>query len=150
MQKMINQSGYIIRDFKENDFPAIENLWEETGLGGKERGDNLNVILNTIKVGGRLLVMEEKKTNELIGSSWMTIDGRRIYMHHFAIKPSFQRMGLGEKLLEESLKFAQREDLQIKIEVHKDNYSAIKLYKKHDFKYLGDYIVLIIRNMEDR
>lgn len=136
---------YRIRDFCERDFSMVESLWDETGMGGKMRGDDLNIILDTIMLGGRLIVLENIGSKEIIGTSWLTIDGRRMYMHHFGIKPLYQKQGLAKLLLEESLRIARETGLQIKIEVHKENQAAIGLYKKYGFKYLGDYIVMIIR-----
>ncbi len=147
MDKIADKNeDYIIRDFKQRDFPMVEKIWAETDLGGKERGDSLNIIFDTIKSGGRLLVMENNKSKDIIGTSWLTVDGRRMHMHHFGIKPSFQKQGLAKLLLKESLKFAGETRLQIKIEVHKSNIHALNLYQKYGFKQLGDYEVLIIRN----
>ncbi|MFC2118523.1 GNAT family N-acetyltransferase [Bacteroidota bacterium] len=144
---MTKKVDYIIRDFEEKDFTALDILWQRTCIGGEERGDNLDIINNTFKKGGRLLIMEEKISGCLIGSSWITIDGRRSYLHHFGILPEYQKNGLGKELLKESLKIAKDIGLQIKLEVHKNNIAAIKLYEKYGFKYLGDYIVQIIRDI---
>ena len=73
-----------------------------------ERGDNEEVIERCNVRGGRLLIMEDTESGKLIGSSWMTWDGRRIYLHHFGILPGFQRMGLGTKLARKSLEWIRR------------------------------------------
>jgi len=91
--------------------------------------------------------MIKEDTKLLIGSSWITIDGRRSYLQYFGILPEYQNKGLGKKLLEESLKVAKEIGLQIKLEVHKSNITAKKLYEKYGFKYLGDYIVQVIRDI---
>jgi len=85
--------------------------------------------------------------DEVIGSSWMTFDGRRIHLHHFGILPSYQGRGLSKPLLERSLDFVKSKGYQVKLEVHKSNKKAIELYKKYGFKYLGDYDVYIIRDL---
>jgi ribosomal protein S18 acetylase RimI-like enzyme len=52
---------------------------------------------------------------------------------------------LGKALLKTSLDRARVLNLQIKLEVHRDNKAAIGLYQNHGFKYLGDYDGYIIR-----
>ena len=141
-------SKYIIRDFSVNDIKQINEIWQQTGLGNVERGDNEKVINNTIKIGGKFLVLENSEHNEIIGTSWITTDNRRLYLHHFGIKPKYQKKGLGMMLAKATLEFAKMKNMQIKLEVHKDNAAAIELYKKIGFKYLGDYKVFIIRDLE--
>ncbi|GAB4280179.1 MAG: hypothetical protein Kow0068_04370 [Marinilabiliales bacterium] len=136
---------YVFRDYKESDFNEVMKLWEDTGMGSPQRGDNNEIIVRTIKSGGKFIIMENKDTGEIIGTSWLTTDQRRIYLHHFGIKPQYQGQGLSHALAEESIKFARTKNMQIKLEVHKTNTKAIKLYEKHGFKYLGDYLVYIIR-----
>jgi [ribosomal protein S18]-alanine N-acetyltransferase len=147
MKNKIKQNFYI-RDFTSEDFNQVNEIWELTAMGGKQRGDNLTVINKTLNNGAKLLVLIEKETEKVIGTSWMTHDFRRIYLHHFGIHPEHQRLGLGEFLAETSIQFAKEQKMQIKLEVHKDNIAAIKLYEKIGFNYLGDYFVYIIRDVE--
>jgi ribosomal protein S18 acetylase RimI-like enzyme len=132
-----------IRNYILSDYEQLQYLWEVTGMGGKFRGDNEAVIAKTINAGGKLFVLIHE--NKLIGSSWITNDARRLYLHHFGISPEYQGKGLSKLLLDESLKFARETKLQIKLEVHKDSEIALKIYKKAGFGYLGDYEVHIIR-----
>ncbi len=138
---------YEIRTFQAKDYDQLIFLWEQTGLGNPQRGDTLDVILRTIALGGQLYVMFHQE--KLIGSSWLSQDGRRIYLHHFGILPGYQGKGLSKPLLEKSLQFARQLNLQIKLEVHKTNEIAIELYKKYGFNYLGDYLVFIIRDYKN-
>lgn len=137
------------RTYLPGDFEAVENIWKETNMGGAIRGDDEQVILKTIKLGGQLIILEIGDPKEIIGTSWLTQDGRRVYLHHFAIKPKYQGNGYAKKLLNSSLNFARKTGLQIKLEVHQDNKIAQNLYKNGGFKYLGDYNVFIIRNFDE-
>ena len=123
------------------------NVWFQTDLSTKNRGDNEKTIENTLSLGGKLLIMEDISNNKIIGTSWMTTDGRRLYLHHFGILPAYQGKGLSKLLLVESNKFAIKKGQQFKLEVHKDNDIAKKLYKNYGFRYLGDYEVYIIRDI---
>jgi ribosomal protein S18 acetylase RimI-like enzyme len=141
------QPEFFIREFSTNDYPGMISLWESLGLGGAHRGDDADIIRRTIEMGGKLLLMFEKNTDLLIGTSWLTIDGRRAYLHHFGIHADYQGNGLAGPLLEASLTFAKSTGLQIKLEVHKNNEKALGLYQKAGFTYLGDYHVYIIRDI---
>jgi len=135
-----------VREYLQEDFNAINHLWKDTDMGGSMRGDNEETIDKTIKAGGKLFVLENPLSREIVGTSWLSHDQRRIYIHHFGIKPAFQGKGYAHLLMKASMDFAQSTGMQIKLEVHKDNFKAVQLYKKWGFNYLGDYDVYIIRD----
>jgi len=137
-----------IRDYQSGDFEQLFHLWLETGQWTSERADNEYIIENTLRLGGKLLVLEHAATKIIAGAAWLTTDGRRINLHHFAVNPQFQGRGLGHRLAKECIAFAKDMGMQIKLEVHKENVHAISLYEKYGFKYLGDYQVFIVREIE--
>lgn len=138
-------NDFRIRNFHDNDFSQISVLWEESGVGGAHRGDTLEVIQATLNAGGALLVLEDCINGIIVGTSWLTNDNRRIYLHHFCIRKEYEGKGLGKYLSEKSILFAIEKGLQIKLEVHRDNKRAIELYERTGFSYLGDYLVYIKR-----
>jgi ribosomal-protein-alanine N-acetyltransferase len=139
-------ADFLIREFKNDDYEQLLILWKETGLGGAERGDNLKVIQRCNNQGGKLFVLIKKDTDIIVGTSWITFDGRRMLLHHFGIKPEFQQRGLGKYLAMETMNFLRKKGFQIKLEVQRNNIKAISLYEKLGFQILGDYEVYIIRN----
>jgi ribosomal protein S18 acetylase RimI-like enzyme len=141
------QSGFFIREYIDGDYPEMISLWENLGLGGAHRGDDEQIIRRTIHLGGQLLLMIETGSNKIVGTSWLTVDGRRTYLHHFGISADYQGSGLAKTLLGVSLKLAKTFGLQLKLEVHKDNLKALGLYEKSGFTYLGDYLIYIIRDI---
>jgi [ribosomal protein S18]-alanine N-acetyltransferase len=140
------ESNMQIREYCPPDFDEINQLWQDIGLGGSFRGDDEKTIEATLKAGGKLFVLQNLSSGEIIGTSWLTTDQRRIYLHHFGIKTAFQGKGLAWLLMEKSMDFARSACMQIKLEVHKDNQKAIQLYEKWGFKYLGKYFVYIVRD----
>jgi ribosomal protein S18 acetylase RimI-like enzyme len=98
-------------------------------------------------MGGKLLLLINQDSNKIMGTSWLTVDGRRTYIHHFGIHRQYQGQGLAKVLLDASLKVAKTFGMQIKLEVHKDNAKAISLYANSGFVSLGDYQVYIIRDI---
>jgi len=141
------EKNFVVRDYQEKDYQSLNELWQITGLGGAHRGDDDKIIAHSLAIGGRLIVIENTETDEIIGSSWMTFDGRRIHLHHIGVKPEFQNQGLGKLLTKKSLKHAKEKGYQIKLEVHQTNKKAIELYKNMGFTFLGDYDVYIIRDL---
>lgn len=138
---------FLIRRYEPADYKGVHRVWKATGMGGAERDDDNVIIEESINMGGDFLVMIDTKSKKLIGTSWMTFDGRRVYLHHFGIDPDYQNEGLGKSLAYVTMKIARQKKKQIKLEVHRNNKTAIELYKKLGFKYLGDYDVYIIRDV---
>ncbi len=141
-------SEIFIGKYVPSDYPLIEGLWQRVGLGGSLRGDSQHVIERTIEMGGCLLVAK-LADGTMVGTSWMTFDGRRIHLHHFGVEAVHQRKGIGRKLAVASIAWAKEKGCQIKLEVHQTNTAAIEMYKELGFKYLGDYDVYIIRNFDN-
>ncbi|MFZ0471041.1 MAG: GNAT family N-acetyltransferase, partial [Bacteroidales bacterium] len=136
-------------EYHKGDFNEIMNLWMATGLSRPERGDDEATVERSIEMGGRMLVMcTEDPAQKIIGTSWMTFDGRRLHLHHFGIDPAFQGQGLAKGLLRESLRFVKEKGYQVKLEVHRSNNVAVDLYRKAGFEFLGDYDVYIIRDIQ--
>lgn len=140
---------YKIRDYKKGDYEGIMDVWVATGLGNKKRGDNEAVIEHSITIGGKFMIIEKISTGQIIGTSWLTFDGRRLHLHHIGVLPQYQGKGLGKQLTIESIKYSKAKGYQVKLEVHKTNTYAIELYKTLGFKYLGDYDVYIIRDYKE-
>lgn len=136
-------------DFEREDFPVIYEIWKETGLAAPERGDDADTILRCNSLGGKFINMRLKGTAEIIGTSWMTYDGRRIFLHHFCIKPEYQGKGLGYLLGKESFRFIKKNGSQVKLEVHKGNIKAKRLYEKLGFFAFRDYDIYMIRKPEE-
>jgi ribosomal protein S18 acetylase RimI-like enzyme len=137
-----------IRDYRPGDFPAVEALWKAVGMAAPQRGDSAEVIERTLRIeSARLFVLEETDGGRIAGTSWITCDGRRLLLHHFAVAPDLQGRGLSKILLRASLDQAREAGLQMKLEVARGNTRAVELYKKAGFKSLGDYEVYILRSL---
>ena len=143
---MNGKERFILRDYTLEDFGQVDELWHQTGMNTPGRGDTAVVISATLDHGGRLRLLVEEENGRIVGSSWLTHDARRLYLHHFAILPSFQGHGLARKLLADSLLIARAIGLQVKLEVHRENVRAVNLYRRAGFAPLGAYDVYIIRD----
>ncbi len=47
---------------------------------------SIEVVTRTMHIGGKILVVVQNITRKLTETSWITLDGRRIYLPHFAVK----------------------------------------------------------------
>jgi ribosomal protein S18 acetylase RimI-like enzyme len=138
-----------VRPYRRGDFPGIMEVWSATGLSRPERGDDEATIERSIAIGGTMLVMyDPDNTGRITGTSWLTFDGRRLHLHHFGISPAHQGKRLSALLLKESLRVVKEKGYQVKLEVHRTNETAVRIYKKAGFEYLGDYDVYIIRDIQ--
>ena len=137
----------VIRAFEPADWPGVEAVWAACGLGGRVRGDDAEVIERTLRADGAFLVLCARAGGEVIGTSWLTCDARRMYLHHFGVLPAQQGRGLGRLLLDATLAVVVRRGLQVKLEVARDNVRAIALYEKAGFAPLGDYASFIVRDV---
>jgi ribosomal protein S18 acetylase RimI-like enzyme len=134
----------LIRDYKAEDYPQVEALWKETHIYTVERGDTPEIIQGCNEAGGKFLVMEDAADGSVAGTSWLSWDGRRIFLHHFAIRPSLQGLGHGRKLALASLAFARERDCPVKLEVHRGNTAAVNLYRSLGFHAFEDYDTYMI------
>ena len=148
LRKSDQMENIIIRDYIKKDYPGLIELWKETGLWDPERNDTESNIATCLKVGGRFLIMEDPGKDVVIGSSWITFDGRRLYLHHFCIASSYQGKGFGTKLAKASLAYVHSAGHQVKIEVHKENHIAKHLYEKLGFILFSNYDIFMIRDVK--
>lgn len=136
----------ILRDYHPDDFPQVEQLWKETGVFRSERRDSSETILRCNSQGGKFLILEDEIKQHIIGTSWLSWDGRRLHMQYFAISPSMQDKGYGTLLAKASMSFAHSKRAPIKLEVHRNNIHAIRLYKSMGFKILEGYEVYMVHD----
>ncbi len=75
---MSTELNFFVRDYWAADYPHVADIWERTGISTPGRGDTAGVIENTLRRNGRLLVMVDKASDTVVGTSWLTNDGRRL------------------------------------------------------------------------
>lgn len=132
--------------FNKDVYEQIGTLWNLTGVGNPLRGDTIEVIYQTLEQRGRILTLWEEQT--LIGSAWLTQDGRRLYLHHMSIHPAYQGKGFSHLLMQESVAYGKELGLQIKLEVNKQNTAAFHLYQKYGFTEIAGYTPMIKRSLD--
>ncbi len=126
-------------------FNQLTHLWQQSGVSNPARGDDFAGVDKTLQNGAHiiLLVINEKPA----ATVWLTHDHRRIYLHHMSVLPELQSRGLGKILMQESLVYAKELKLQIKLEVHRANPAALKLYNSFGFSPLDGYVTMLRREV---
>ena len=66
--RLIDPGGTDGRPYQRGDLPAIQALWEATGLSGPLRGDSETVVEATLAREGRFRILEE--SGRLVGAVW--------------------------------------------------------------------------------
>ena len=110
-----------------------------------ERGDTAEIILRCNQAGGKFLVLEGSRPMvQVAGTSWMTWDGRRVFLHHFAIDPLCRDRDMGEDWLLNPSPLPGRRNCPMKLEVHSQNTPAVNLYRSLGFEVFEDYDIYMI------
>ena len=129
-----------------DDYPNMISLWNTLpgiGLSGADTRENIAGFLkrnaNTCFVA--------KSTNQVIGTILGGIDGRRGYIYHLAVEPSFQKSGWGKKLVEAVLGAMRSEGIQKShIFVIASNQEGIEFWQ-HIGWTLRDDILIMSRDL---
>lgn len=67
------------------------------------------------------------------------METRQAYITMFAVHPDYQGLGIGQKLMYESINFAKKQGMHsIKLEVNDGSSQAIKLYLRTGYKFLEE------------
>ncbi|HRY83071.1 MAG TPA: GNAT family N-acetyltransferase [Candidatus Cloacimonadota bacterium] len=133
------------QNVSQPEFEQVMQIWLQTGLANPARADDRETVQRTLDHGGCLLIAWEGE--RAMGSSWLTHDFRRLYIHHMGVLPEFQNQGIGKALLGEALEIAHELGYQAKLEVFETNAKALHLYYSFGFENLERYYTLIKRRV---
>jgi GNAT superfamily N-acetyltransferase len=133
-----------IVEFEEIHFSSLMVLWQECGLATPGRADTLHDVQQSSGRGGRLWVALSR--DKLVGSIWVTDDGRRQYLHHLAVAEGWRQRGLGRRLMQLALSYSDDVERQVKIEVERNTPWLRQFYNEFGFVDLGNYEVIIRRS----
>ncbi|MDZ4121128.1 MAG: GNAT family N-acetyltransferase, partial [Candidatus Cloacimonadaceae bacterium] len=126
-------------------YASLTELWMACGVGNPARGDSFEAVKHSLENGGVILLAFED--GAAAGTVWLTHDFRRLYIHHMGVMPGQQNRGIGKALLDEALQVCRELGYQAKLEVHRDNPAAIRLYQSSGFEALDGYITMINRSI---
>ncbi|MGI6413659.1 MAG: GNAT family N-acetyltransferase [Syntrophomonadaceae bacterium] len=130
--------NYKVQKAQLEDIHSMLELWGSTsgiqiGLGDDEGSlQRFLALTSTI-----CLVIKEE--NLLVATIMGTYDGRRGFIYHLAVRPEYQKKGLGKKLLESMInEFKKQNVRKINLFVKNDNRWAMEFYQRQGWEKRQD------------
>jgi ribosomal-protein-alanine N-acetyltransferase len=121
-----------IRSFRYGDLDQVRAL-EEASF--PDPYSKLWFRLLKVKVRDRFIVAQKEG---IMGYAISEVRGTRGHIISMAVTPEYRRAGIGEALLQETIKRLGSKIEEIYLEVSAGNEAAIRLYEKFSFKRTGE------------
>jgi ribosomal protein S18 acetylase RimI-like enzyme len=130
-----------IREFQLSDYDEIMSLWKSAGLIIRP-GDELDGIRLKLQRDPDLFMVAEDE-NGIVGVVMGAWDGRRGWINHLAVKPAYQRRGIGEALVNELVKrLAERGARKVNAQVYRSNEKSLAFFKSLGFEVHADLLMI--------
>jgi ribosomal protein S18 acetylase RimI-like enzyme len=85
-----------------------------------------------------IITINEEQPMEWRSVNWSTRDDRVITVHRLAVKPTQQKQGIGQKLLDHAENYATDNGYSvIRLDAYSGNLRALRLYEKHGYTRVG-------------
>lgn len=131
-----------IRLMRKHDYGGAYSLWQSLpglGLSGADEETQVHIFLR--KNPKSCFVAEEN--GSIIGTVLGGSDGRRGYIYHLAVDAEYQRMGLGNALVERCLTSLKSMGMQkCHIFVISDNFDGMKFWENAGWLKRQDILVM--------
>ena len=130
--------NFIIRSYRESDKEDVIQLWEECGLVVPWNNSQLDIERKQAVQPELFLIGLIHE--EIIATAMVGYEGHRGWVNYLAVKPKFQRQGIGQQIMEE----AERRLLKLgcpklQVQIRNTNDGVVKFYRK--LGYLQDEVV---------
>jgi ribosomal-protein-alanine N-acetyltransferase len=121
-----------VRSFRYEDLDQVREV-EEASF--PDPYSKLLFRLLKLEVGDRFIVAEK---DGILGYAISEASGNWGHIISMAVSPDYRRTGIGEALLQETIKRLGSKIEEISLEVRVGNEAAIRLYEKFSFKRTGE------------
>ena len=130
--------NFQFRSYRESDKEDVIQLWEECGLVVPWNNPQLDIERKQTVQPELFLI--GLVNDEIIATAMVGYEGHRGWVNYLAVKPKFQRQGIGKLIMEE----AERRLLKLgcpklQVQIRNTNDGVIKFYRK--LGYLQDEVV---------
>lgn len=130
-----------IRDFELRDYETVVELWEDAGLIIRPGDDRESIELKLQRDPDLFLVaMDGGAIVGVVLGAW---DGRRGWINHLAVKPGYQRRGIGKLLIAELEKrFKKKGAKKVNAQIYKENTRSLDFFKAEGYDVHTDLIMI--------
>lgn len=129
-------SGVQFRALTARDLPAVQSLWTHTKGIEMAEGDSLPSLkrfLGRNRGMSRVAIANGTAVGALLAGH----DGRRGFLYHLAVDPTYRRAGIGHKLVDRSVAALKAKGIaRVLLLVARDNTTGIKFWKKQGWESL--------------
>jgi ribosomal protein S18 acetylase RimI-like enzyme len=130
-----------IQTFSMVFYDEVIQLWRNAGLGVSS-SDSKGEVEKMLNRNPDLFLIGTLK-DKVVAVVMGTFDGRRGYVHHLAIDPTYQRQGYGTKIMTKlNETFRQKGIHKIHLFIEKHNKEVIDFYKNLGWEIREDLIMM--------
>jgi putative acetyltransferase len=125
------------------DYAEVMRLWETSEGIGLSSGDSPEAIARYLARNPGMSLVAIGEQGEVAGAVLCGHDGRRGYLHHLAVRPEYQRQGLGRALVDACLaRLAQEGIDKCHIFVHRTNTVGQAFWQAMDWTERKSLIIM--------
>lgn len=129
---MSDSPAIVIRAFVSSDAEAVVALWRACGLT-RPQNDPRKDIARKLTMNPEWFLVAERG-GEIVGTVMAGYEGHRGWINYLGVAPSFQRGGLGRRLMDEAeARLRAAGCPKINLQVRADNKVAIAFYERIGF-----------------
>lgn len=122
-----------VRTFRVGDYQEVKALWKESGLEIRP-GDSREEIRLKLKRDPHLFLVAETGSR-IVASVIGAWDGRRGWIYHLGVLPSYQRKGIASKLVREvERRMKERGVVKVNASVYRWNRRSIAFFRKSGYE----------------
>jgi ribosomal protein S18 acetylase RimI-like enzyme len=130
-----------VREFTIDDYPVVRDLWQTAGLVLRPGDELEDVKLKLQRDPDMFLVAVEDE--EIVGSVIGGWDGRRGWIYHLAVKPRYQRKGIGRRLVREVEELLLAKGAKkVNAQVYKWNERSSEFFKAVGYEAQPDLVMI--------
>jgi ribosomal protein S18 acetylase RimI-like enzyme len=138
---MIGLSRVQIHGFQMKDYDATLELWKAAGLVIRPGDDISGARMKLLRDPDLFLLA--RMESEIVGCVIGGWDGRRGWIYHLAVKPSYQRQGIATALLTEVEKrLAEKGAKKVNAQIYQSNEKSLKFFKTRGYETHTDLVMV--------
>lgn len=123
----------LLRNSTENDLADVTGLWDECGLVVPWNNPEADFILALSSPSSAILVLEDNQ--QIVATVMVGLDGHRGWFYFLAVKPEFQKTGLGRQIIEAGEDWLKERGCpKAMLMVRHTNNQVIDFYKQLGYK----------------